>query len=136
MSSERSEVNDAKEHGHEPDALWTKTVAVAGLGLLGLILLGMVVLYFGLSTFASSRTIQSSNSQWQRVRVGPGVNTNQAAQRERIEAAQEAWLSRYGWIDEEQTIAHIPIDRAMELMAAETICRNALASGSAVEDSP
>lgn len=37
----------------------------------------------------------------------------------RIRAAQRARLESYGWVDRQAGIAHIPIDRAMDLVVEE-----------------
>jgi hypothetical protein len=37
---------------------------------------------------------------------------------ERMRATEEAILNSYGWVDREAGIVRIPIDRAMEVLAA------------------
>jgi len=37
-----------------------------------------------------------------------------------LRESEELRLGSYGWVDKENGVVHIPIDRAMELMAAET----------------
>jgi hypothetical protein len=46
---------------------------------------------------------------------------------------QQSELNRYGWIDEEQGVVAIPIERAMELVVRESAARS-IHSGS--EESP
>lgn len=38
---------------------------------------------------------------------------------ERAQHEQRRYLESYGWVDKEQAVAHIPIDRAMEQIAEE-----------------
>lgn len=117
MLNERAARNRARERGHEADTLWNKTVLASGLGLLGLVLLGMLVLYIGVTKFAAGRVIDRPGDQWQRIQVGVGVTPSQTSDRHRIDAAERDWLQSYGWQDQEKEIARIPIDRAIDLTA-------------------
>jgi hypothetical protein len=49
----------------------------------------------------------------------PRVETGQAAEFHRIQAEQTKRLSEYRWVDREQGLVQIPIERAMQLLAAE-----------------
>lgn len=49
----------------------------------------------------------------------PRLQTHAADDRETMLAAQHRQLESYGWIDEQRGIAHIPIERAMQLQARE-----------------
>ncbi len=46
------------------------------------------------------------------------------ADRERILAQQETELNSYGWVDDSLGVAHVPIDRAMEMVVAERARNN------------
>lgn len=47
----------------------------------------------------------------------PRLQTNPTIDLKQYEAAQEAKLNSYGWVDREAGIIHIPIERAMDLIA-------------------
>jgi hypothetical protein len=47
----------------------------------------------------------------------PRLQTHPAADLERLRARDARRLSSYGWVDREGRIAHVPIDRAMALLA-------------------
>ena len=47
----------------------------------------------------------------------PRLQANPAQDFQALHATQEAELNIYGWIDRENGVVHIPIDRAMELIA-------------------
>lgn len=49
----------------------------------------------------------------------PRVQSGQVEQRERIEAKQKSRLTGYRWVDRAQGLVQIPIERAMQLLAAE-----------------
>jgi hypothetical protein len=46
----------------------------------------------------------------------PRLQVQPAADLERLRAREQAWLNSYGWVDRSNDIAHIPIDRAMQLI--------------------
>lgn len=46
-----------------------------------------------------------------------------------LRAQEAAQLNSYGWVDQQKGVAHIPIDRAMELMAKEARERRASQAG-------
>jgi hypothetical protein len=49
----------------------------------------------------------------------PRVQTGQVEQLHLVEDAQQRRLSEYGWVDRNQGLVQIPIDRAMQLLAGE-----------------
>lgn len=53
----------------------------------------------------------------QMIAPAPRLQTNDAADLEKFRAAEEAQLHSYGWIDRSAGIIHLPIARAMELIA-------------------
>lgn len=48
--------------------------------------------------------------------AAPRLQANPRAELEAYQAAQRELLSTYGWIDPEQELVHIPIERAMQLV--------------------
>ena len=51
----------------------------------------------------------------------PRLQIDEAADLAKLRAREEAALTRYGWVDRAQGIAHIPIDEAMRRVAARGI---------------
>lgn len=51
----------------------------------------------------------------------PRLQPDPVAENNALRATQEERLSSYGWVDEKAGRAHIPIDRAMELLAQRGI---------------
>ncbi|HXR09841.1 MAG TPA: hypothetical protein VN792_03640 [Candidatus Acidoferrales bacterium] len=49
----------------------------------------------------------------------PGDNVPPPEQQRRFQAAAAAELNRYGWVDAQHTIARIPIEEAMKILAAQ-----------------
>ncbi|QEH39291.1 hypothetical protein OJF2_79060 (plasmid) [Aquisphaera giovannonii] len=48
---------------------------------------------------------------------GPRLQPDPAAERLDVQAAQKEHLASYGWVDAKAGVAHIPIDRAMDVLA-------------------
>jgi len=51
----------------------------------------------------------------------PRLQPNPALDFQALHATQEAELNSYGWVDQSKGIVHIPIDRAMELLAQQNL---------------
>ena len=49
----------------------------------------------------------------------PRVNTTEKEELRRIQDAQNAKLKAWGWADDQHTLVQIPIERAMQLLAAK-----------------
>lgn len=47
----------------------------------------------------------------------PRLQIRGAQELQKLRAAEDAWLTSYGWIDQKAGIVRIPVDRAMELLA-------------------
>jgi len=48
----------------------------------------------------------------------PRLQVHPKNDRNRLRAAEQAQLTTFGWVDRSRQIAHIPIEHAMELLAA------------------
>ncbi len=55
------------------------------------------------------------------------------AEMSKLAADQQGRLAAYGWVDEKKRIAHIPVQRAMDLVAAE-LSRDPEADGTGFRD--
>jgi hypothetical protein len=49
--------------------------------------------------------------------MGPRLLVNQKLDMEAFRASEDTLLNNYGWVDRNQSIVHIPIDRAIDLLA-------------------
>jgi len=110
---------NAKRHAHEE-----KDVDAASMFLIALILFvscALILLFIGgMMRFltrqraageAPSRVAPMAGAFPQpRVQVQPGLDL------ERLRAAEDGQLNSYGWVDRYTSVAHIPIDRAMQLI--------------------
>lgn len=105
------------ERGYSPDAVWTRTVAGLGVGLLLLAVLIMFGISIAFRTLLPEAQLQDAGKEWRMQHHAPGVEPNQAYSRQRILADENASLRQYAWSDEEHKFAQIPIERAIEIMA-------------------
>lgn len=100
------------------------SVRVIGTFLAGLIVTVIVVLllmgwlfdYFQSS--AARRAVPPSPlASAQQIPPEPRLQVNGPADLKALLAAEDAQLHSYGWVDRKAAIVHIPIDRAMKLLA-------------------
>ncbi|GAA4468024.1 hypothetical protein [Novipirellula rosea] len=131
------------EPGHEPDAVWTRTIIGIGLGLFGLVVFAMVITGLTLKWLIPSSPPTGTDQVWKLQNRVPGVQSNQAYERERIVAEERAFLKQYAWQDDAHTIARIPIERAIEIQSDPalrsrhaTVDNRPQNAGPPLEDSP
>lgn len=92
----------------EPQNLRTSSIAVAGFisAVLTFVVIVVVqVLYLQMETSVAEESSQQ----------------NRASQASQLIAEQEGRLASYAWIDREQGIVQIPVDRAMAIIVAEEL---------------
>jgi len=86
---------------------------------------------FGLSVLWAERTLRAESRTTEPALIPPEVGRSQIGMvnqrlfelhQEAIKkrAEQERRLNSYGWVDRDKQIIHLPIERAMEQMAAES----------------
>jgi hypothetical protein len=84
----------------DPKASATVVIGVVGALVLVLVIIGLQALYYRTEQAEVVRKVESAApEEWSRVR-----------------AEQEARLHSYRWVDREQGVVAIPIERAMELL--------------------
>jgi hypothetical protein len=87
----------------DPDALTTATV-----GIVGTILVIVVVVF-----------VQGLYESQHRAEFGRKVVAEAPAELRSLRAAQRTKLQAMGWVDKQNGIVAVPIERAMELLAAD-----------------
>jgi hypothetical protein len=94
--------------------------SVGFVGLTAVSLLAMWILFGVLERQAHRRDPAPSplaEANQRRLPPGPNLQTVPEKDLAAMRAAEEARLHGYGWVDESQGIAHIPIERAIEILA-------------------
>lgn len=95
------------------------------LGLLVLIAVAMVLMWFLTSSlFEQEKAKDPPPPLMVEARVkhappNPRLQSDPFAELDQLRADQSAQLNSYGWVDESAGVAHIPIDRAMDLLVAQ-----------------
>ena len=112
------------EHGHsgvrsEEDRISTRKIVAVGIGSL--------VLFF-VASLVTALYFEARRTEAGPVRVPPEIGSSkigmveqqlfERSQRGAFDRAmREERLRSYGWVDRRQGVVHLPIDRAMELVA-------------------
>jgi hypothetical protein len=91
-----------------------RTVLLNGLGVLLLLMLAIWMLG---AVYYWQVPVQSFPAPEQF--PAPRVQTGQRQQLQRLESEQESRLTSYRWLDQKQGLVQIPIERAMQILAAE-----------------
>ena len=95
-----------------------RKVVFVGIGLLvGLI--AVLASMAGLLALFNARDSRPRTIATPEPFAQPQLQINPELDLQTWQATQEAWLHGYGWISEEAGVAHIPIERAMELIVTE-----------------
>jgi len=112
------------ERGHETRDASLRPILFIGVGIVGFVALIQVVLYFHMEGLWRLRqralpppppvaSALPSEPPEPRLETAPALDLRA------LRAAENAQLDGYGWIDRGAGIVHIPIDRAMGLVAKE-----------------
>jgi hypothetical protein len=114
------EFEAAKEQGHETLATRSGLIVLFGVGLLALMGFALLTMYGMAHRFTALERRPDPDLpllERQRTPPPPHVIPNQAFERQRQEALHTQWLDSYGWIDERERVARIPIGRAIDILA-------------------
>lgn len=95
-----------------PLVLWVTLGLFLGMGLSVFIVFG--ILWWIMPSAAPSQTAFGPNQ----AETGPRLEVSPSVNRDLLQRQAEQRLQGYGWIDREARTAHIPIDRAMAILAA------------------
>ena len=112
------------ERGHERHDASVRLILGVAAGLIGLCALIQVVLYFHMEGLwrlrqralpAPSPVAGALPSE----PPAPRLETAPALDLRALRGAEDAQLHGYGWVDRRAGVVHIPIERALDLIAAE-----------------
>ena len=92
------------------------------LALLVLVAVAMTLMWFMTSTFYEQEKAMDPppplmmEARVQHVPPDPRLQSDPFAELDHLRGAQDAQLHSYGWVDQTAGVAHIPIDRAIDLL--------------------
>ncbi len=105
------EVSDAR-----PQPVVWGAVIVFGVLVLSFVLMGVVLVLIAGSITDTSNTISDDEVTQLQLPPAPRLEQNPRVDGDRIIAEATERLESYGWVNERAGRAHIPIERAMELL--------------------
>jgi hypothetical protein len=108
--------------GHEPDVIQVRRLVLLSTGLVFLMILVAAILTLVMNGFSRIEQRQrlltpphfSGNSG---EFLAPALQPDPSAELAALKADEQARLNHYGWVDRDAGIAHIPISRAIEILA-------------------
>jgi hypothetical protein len=103
-----------------------RRVVLAGLGLLVVVWIIVVLLHFVFAAFARYRAEISPPplplaSQQNRLPPAPQLQVSPEVDLKELRAYEDSKLNNYTWVDRQKGVVEIPIDRAMQILAARGI---------------
>jgi len=105
--------------GYERHELSVPAIVRFGIGL-ALMLIFVHGLLFGVYRYLQARRMEPVPRSSVDVRplvAEPLLQASSSAERREMEAAEERFLSGYGWVDPKAGVVRIPIERAMDVLA-------------------
>jgi len=117
-----STTDEVPAAGHERRDVGASTVVKWGGGVLGLVVftvaaMWLLLLHLETSEKRHSEPASPLASYGPQEPPQPRLQTNPHADLEGLRASERAQLEGYGWVDRDAGTVHIPIDRAMSLLA-------------------
>lgn len=114
---ERAVADQSLEAGYEVSDVNAGRIT-AYLGIIGAFFVVSLLIVGGILSLDRPTRAPVTAIERQEVRDGIRLELTQKSDREALEAAARHRIDHYGWQDGAKTIAAIPIDRAMALLAA------------------
>ncbi len=109
--------------GHERDEVGGKGIVLFAAGLVATGAVILFVLNLVMNRYAERQSkVHAAIPPLLATPVevpGPKLQSDPAAERLKLQRQQLEQLNDYGWIDRDAGIAHIPIDRAMDILATK-----------------
>ena len=124
MDDYRSQAQFTRETntGHEPNVLVVRNLVMFAVGLVAMVILsggivGLVMWGFsreigGLQALAPPRFADDSG-----MFPAPRIQANPDVELVTVKREELGRLNGYGWVDKKAGVAHIPIDRAIDILA-------------------
>ena len=120
-NDQHPEFGEAVRLGHEPLTISIKGLVIGTAGILLLVGASLVLMYWLAIGLESRDTVSAREVplEWTQEDLPPQphVQPNHHYELEQLTRANEKLLESYGWIDKQQGVARIPVDRAIELLS-------------------
>jgi len=122
MNQQPTAHDDLNVSGHELDHVYVPGIVWTTVGLVLLVVLALALMYGMLSVLNRSLPGSEPTSQ---VRLPPAqvsapwLNPDQPRELQILRQREAELLGHYGWVDQQQGIARIPIERAMTILTEQ-----------------
>lgn len=126
--------------GHQPDYVSMKGVLLTAVGVTALVLVAVAAMW-GFFDFLAPRMKVPAAADFRPLPPAetlsePRLDPEQPTELRALRQREGEVLSSYGWIDEQQGIARIPIERAMAIVAAVSPSQENVDQKSGAPNSP
>jgi len=115
-----AEQHDAREKGYEDYALNIGPIILGTIGIFSVAILSFIsmwAMFIGLEQatiyFADDPPPMAAH---QKPHTGPLIQVIPPAELALVRAENQKALTGYGWVDKDAGVAHIPVDRAIDLV--------------------
>ncbi len=122
MSKSKEQIEKPDGAGHQPDKVNVARVLQIGAALAVIVVASMVLMvYFigAMQQHSETGLPQSAVLPLEQQPPLPRLDPDQPAQLAELRQYEERMLTDYQWIDEQNEVARIPIDRAMDIVLRE-----------------
>jgi hypothetical protein len=109
-------------HAHEKTDASTRPIFRFAAAMAVFVAAAMVLMAILFSYFTERETVLDTSvsplaNEAPLAPSGPQLQPNPPVDLERLRREEDDYLSSYGWVDQREGLVHIPIERAIELMA-------------------
>jgi len=110
--------------GHEERDIAVRPIVVGGVGLIALVVLVSAAMWLLLGSYRVREARESppasplAETYGRRLPPVPRLQTDPLADLLRLRAAEDSQLNDYAWVDRQAGTVRIPIEQAMDILAA------------------
>ena len=123
QQAEREQAVEAAKPRHQLDEVNFGGIVLTGGALVAMILLAVLGAGALFTIFADNRnqpiTPVSPLAQTAQIPPEPRSQSDLRPNLQSLRATEDATLSSYGWVDRQNNVVHIPIDRAMDVLVQQ-----------------
>ena len=133
----QADFDEAVQLGHEPEAVNVSRVLQVGAALAVVVVVAMILMVWLINALQRSEpTVRPATAlpPVDRAPPSPRLDPEQPAELQELRKSEERTLQGYSWIDAQQEVARIPIERAMQIMAEKDKSREVDTAGNSQEE--
>jgi hypothetical protein len=109
----------AEQRGYESRDVNSRAVWLSALALIVMLAVALTAAGWLQGVFGRQQPALSQQTHITLIPPGPRLQAQPQADLQALRAAEDAILGSYGWVDKENRIVRIPIERAMQLVVQQ-----------------